>query len=243
MDLVSMVETHQQPFGFSYSAVSMDQLDATEYTLVTVALDSSGSVRPYAKDLCKAMQSVLDCTLKSPRSENILMRVIQFNSTVSEIHPFLPVTTIDRSRYEGLAPGGSTALYDAVFSSVNALNDYAARLASNKYLANAITFVITDGDDNASHTTCSQISAEIARAVDGEILESNQVILIGVNTAGSSLSTYLDRFKSQVGITHVETLDTATPSSLAKLAQFVSKSISSQSMAIGTGGPSQLLSI
>jgi hypothetical protein len=57
------------------------------------------------------------------------------------------------------------------------------------------------------------------------------------------MKAYLDNFKRQAGFTQMVALDDANDKTLAKLAAFVSKSISAQSAALGTGGTSQSLSI
>jgi hypothetical protein len=49
----------------------------------------------------------------------------------------------------------------------------------------------------------------------------------------------LQDFKDKAGITQYVSLGRATPGRIAKLAQFVSQSISSTSAALGTGVPSQ----
>lgn len=243
MDLSSMIEQHQQPLGFAYSAVSLDQLDSTEYTLVQVVMDVSGSVSPYANDLLKLKATVIDACNRSPRADYMLIRMVEFNQNLTEVHPFLPLPTIDTTRYTLPNTSGSTALYDATFSAIHAANDYAKKLADKRYLVNAITFVITDGDDNASSSTCNQIKQEIQQAISGEVLESNRTVLIGVNPRKDPrLTSYLERFAKDVGFDQFEDMNDASPASLAKLAQFVSRSISSQSQALGTGGPSQLLS-
>ena len=68
-------------------------------------------------------------------------------------------------------------------------------------------------------------------------------ILIGVNTWQGSIKDYLNQFKEDAGFTQYQDVSTASKESLSKLANFVSQSISSQSQALGTGGPSQQLSL
>jgi len=57
----------------------------------------------------------------------------------------------------------------------------------------------------------------------------------------SGTSQELENFKNEVGFTQYIELKNADAKTLAKLAKFVSSSISSQSSALGTGGPSQSL--
>ena len=89
---------------------------------------------------------------------------------------------------------------------------------------------------NASAATVSMIKKEMERGKKGEEIESLVGILIGINAAGCS--TYLQKLESGAGIKYIDAGD-VSKGKLAKLAEFVSQSVSSQSQAIGTGGPSQ----
>jgi len=66
-------------------------------------------------------------------------------------------------------------------------------------------------------------------------------ILIGVNITDSMVSQALNDFNTRAGFTQYVEIGNASKSTLAKLAQFVSKSISSQSQALGTGSASASL--
>jgi uncharacterized protein YegL len=105
-----------------------------------------------------------------------------------------------------------------------------------EFLANGIVFIITDGDDNASSATMRMIRDEMDRATKGEEIESLIGILIGVNA--TNYAPELAKFAATSGLKFVDIGD-ATAGKLAKLADFVSQSVSSQSQALGTGGPSQ----
>jgi hypothetical protein len=52
------------------------------------------------------------------------------------------------------------------------------------------------------------------------------------------LSTYLQSFVNDAKIDNYITIGDANANSLAKLARFISQSVSSQSQSVGTGGPS-----
>jgi hypothetical protein len=117
----------------------------------------------------------------------------------------------------------------------------AARLTSFDFSAHGIVFVITDGDDNMSKQTKADVRAALAEAVRGESLESLVSILIGVNVSDPRLSQYLMELYRDAGFTQYVELDDAHPDTLARLANFVAKSIAAQSLVLGTGGSSSLL--
>jgi uncharacterized protein YegL len=227
--------------NFSFSGTRLDHLGASGYTLVTVAVDVTGSVSGFEQELHAMLVAAVESCKKSPLKDNILVRVVLFSTRfkqgISEIHGFKPVLEIDTASYPALIAGGLTPLCDAVFSSIGATNTYGAQLRGRHYDANGICFIITDGDDNDSVASMDMVKREAEKSVTGEILESMISILIGVNA--SNLRHLLTRFKDEAGITQYVDAGDATPQRLAKLADFVSQSVSSQAQAQGTGGPSQ----
>ena len=109
------------------------------------------------------------------------------------------------------------------------------------FATNGIVFVITDGEDNASKLSVRSVRDALASATQTEALESLISILIGVNVQDPNIGAYLQDFKNEAGFTQYVELDKADAKALAKLADFVSRSISAQSKALGSGGSSQIL--
>jgi uncharacterized protein YegL len=228
--------------NYKFSAVKVDQLGATEYTLVTIAQDASGSVCPFAKDMEKCLKTILESCKKSPRAENLLLRLVKFNSSLDELHGFKLLNTIATTDYDNvLNPDGGTALFDAVQSSIEATNDYGAILSDQDFGVNAIVFVITDGDDNESRATPTSVKKAIEKVAKAEKLEQITVVLIGVGGSDTRIADFLTDFQTKAGITQFVNIGDATPSKLAKLANFISRSISSTSKALSNGTSSNLL--
>jgi len=225
---------------FGFSAVRVEDLGSTEYTLVTIVADRSGSTQGFQTDMESALKEILGACLKSPRADNLMIRLVKFDSQLDEVHGFKLLSQINPSDYDGvLDPGGMTSLFDASVNAIEATNNYGRTLLENDLSVNGIVFVITDGGDNTSRLTANQVKQELERAVSGENLESMVSILIAVNAQEPSLSQLLQKFNSEAGFTQYVELKDASKSTLAKLAKFVSRSISSQSQALGTGGASQ----
>lgn len=232
--------TQSTASGFGFSAVRPETLGAVEYTLVTLVLDKTGSVSSFASELFAVKQTVVDACKKSPRSENLLLRVLEFNSRIDEVHGFVPLASIDSAQYVVPDCTGVTALYDATVSAVSATRAYGKALADQDYLANGLVIVVTDGGDNASRMTAADVKNEISKAVQSEQMESLRTILVGVNAG--AVSDTLDSFQKEAGFDQYVEIERASAQVLARLADFVSRSISSQSQSLGTGGPSQALS-
>ncbi len=236
------LEQHQlKASHYGFSATRIEDLDASEYTIVTICQDDSSSVTGFRDEMEAAIKKIVEACKKSPRADNLMIRLCTFNTQFIEVHGFKRLQQIKPSDYDGiLGKGGMTALYDAATNAVLASNAYAKKLTENDFAVNAITFFLTDGEDNQSKVTPHQVRDALQAAMKDEALESIVSILIGVNSTGQ-LDQYLDMFKTEAGITQYVGIGDATPQKLAKLAEFVSKSISAQSQALGTGGPSKSL--
>jgi uncharacterized protein YegL len=179
-----------------------------------------------------------------------MLRVVTFDNNVNEVHGFKLIGSITPDDYTGkFVCGGSTALYDAMANATEASTTYAATLVQSFFLCNAISFVITDGEENASRITprAQQVADAAKAAVHSERLESNEVILLGL-TDQPSFGTYLTRVRDEckcsksmvIGKFSVGGPD-VNAAKIAKLVGFISASVSSTSQACGTGGPSRAI--
>lgn len=239
------LEQFKLPTGsYGFSATKIDQLGATEYTLATIILDSSGSVCGFKDDLVKTVKEIVQACKLSPRADNLMIRLVTFSDQLTEIHGFKLLSDCNLTDYDNfLNTYGSTALFDAAYNGIDATVNYSATLKKGDFEANGIVFVITDGDDNASGRTKNEVKKLLSGAIKAETLESLISILIGVNVTDPGCLQFLQDFQKDAGFTQYIDLGNASKNKLAKLAEFVSKSISAQSQALGTGGPSQSLTI
>lgn len=234
------------PGTFQFSAVRPEQLGATEYTLVTIVVDETSSVMSFAPDLLKTVRSIVDACRKSPRSDNLMVRLVSFNDTQTEIHGFKPLSQIDPAAYAPFQPSGMTALYDAAYAAAGATLVYSKLLSDQDFEVNGAIYIITDGGDNISATTPKMIADKIEKAEQNDDIDSLITVLVGLRAPGSSsendtVSQLLRQFKNEARLTQYVDVGKATPQRLARLAQFVSHSISSQSQALGSGAMSQPL--
>ena len=229
--------THSIPgTAYGFSATRPTDLGATEYTLVAICADTSSSVHGFADDIRKCIVSVVESCRHSPRADNLMLRVVTFDDDLTEIHGFEPLTRCKRSTYDkAIRPRGCTALFDATLNAVESVLRYGKDLSDHDFDVNAILFVITDGMDNRSSTKPSRIAKAIAAARRSESLESVTSVLIGVDVSNQQLSAQLRRFEQEAKFDRYLELGRADPATLARLARFVSKSISVQSQSLSTG--------
>lgn len=221
---------------YGFSATRLDDLGASSFTLVSILVDTSGSVYSFKDGITKALKEVIRSCQKSPRADNLMIRLCTFNSTFNEVHGFKLLQNINLDDYNDvIKPSGMTMLFDTVVNGLEATIKYGKDLASNDFQTNAILFVITDGADNESKLGPVRINELLKEAVSSEALESMVSILIGVNVNDSSIAQYLQDFNTKAGFTQYIELDNADSKTLARLAEFVSKSISSTSQSLGSG--------
>jgi len=228
---------------YKFSATKIDALGASEYTLAHLVVDESGSVTGFKAELEKAMLAAKQACEASPRAENLLLRATAFSSKVRELHGFKLLKTIEDDDYIGaLRLGGSTELHRATHEALEATLAYANTLAHQEFLANAIVIIITDGEEMEFDVTTGEIAELIRKGrLSEKDLEALSVVLVGI-TGNHVTARKLQDFQKAVGITQFIDAGDATPGKLAKLAQFVSMSISSVSGALGTGQGSQSIS-
>ncbi len=229
--------------NYGFSATKIADLGAAEYTLVTIAADVSGSVSGFERDIERAIMEVVKACRHSPRADNLMLRLTTFDHRVKEIHGFKPLMGFDPNDYAGcLSIGGSTALFDATHNAVGGVRQYGKDLAANDFEANGIVFVMTDGLDNASHVKPAEVKKAFRSALRTEALESLVSILVGVDVSSANVSAGLKKLQTDVGFDRYIEIAKANASTLAKLADFVSRSISAQSQALGSGTASASLS-
>jgi hypothetical protein len=241
-----MEQHHIGGSNFQFSAKRIDELGATEYTLAVLIIDRSGSVAGFEKDINKVCATAVQGCRKSPRADNLMLMVIIFDHDVEEFHGFKPLPDCNEADYDNVCePRGATSLYDAIYVGVKACVEYGKDLVANDFAVNAAVYVVTDGQDNRSTSTPKMLADAFAEARRQEALESIMPVLIGVGLGGDAsqgLDRYLQGLKDEAGFQQYIFINDASAGKLAKLGGFISQSVSSQSQALGTGGPSQSLS-
>jgi hypothetical protein len=245
MPILNDATMHQQtlPTGhYGYSATRLEELGAAEYTLVTIVNDVSGSVTAFVGEMERAIQEIVSACKLSPRADNLMIRLVTFSDRMKEVHGFKLLEQCNLGDYQGiLRATGSTALYDSAENAIAATASYGKQLTDADFSVNAILFVITDGMDNVSTMGVRQVREALTRATTSEVVESMVSVLVGVNVQNRSVGAYLQDFKTDAGFTQYVEIGKASAKTLARLAEFVSRSIAAQSQALGTGGPSQTL--
>ena len=234
------MENFKLPGNFGFSAAKIDTLGSSEYTLISLAVDDSGSIQGFVSEMVSCIKEIVAACRYSPRADNLMIRLTTFADRLDEKHGFKPLSSINADDYNSvLGHGGGTALYDACVNAIESTAAYGKSLSDQDFSANGIAIFITDGQDNSSAYNPARVKDAIAALMKNEHLESMLTILVAVNMNDQRSAAELQRFQTEAGLTQFINITDANKSSLAKLAAFVSKSISAQSSALGSGGPSQ----
>lgn len=230
--------------SYAYSATGIEHLGATEYTLATIAVDTSGSVAGFKTELENAIKVVVQSLKSNDRADNLQVRLIQFDSTIEEIHGFKLLENCFPDDYDDcLDVGGATRLFDAAYDAIVTTDDLGKKLYDQDLDVNGIIFVITDGCDYSSSKTIAHVKGKLEESKYEEKLESLQTFLIGVGTGNSHVQDKLTNFQQNAGLTQYIDIDDASAESLAKLGGWVSQSVVVQSQSLGSGSGSTPVSI
>ena len=229
--------------GYAYSAAKIDATIAPEQTLFTLCVDESGSVSGFRDELEACVVAIISGCQKDPRKDYMMVRVLAFSDDVREVHGFKPLVSCNLADYKGfLQLGGMTALYEATDNAVNATDGYGQKLKERDRDANAIVVTLTDGCDNRGGRkglTAKSVGESFARLMKNERVESILPILIGVGMTSDEVKRELARFEVDGGFAQFLAIADTNADTFARIAGFVSSSVSAQSNHINTGGPSK----
>lgn len=228
---------------FGFSGQKPEKLGASEYTLFQISVDDSASVKSFQIQLEQCVKNAVEACQKSPRSDFLMVRLVKFSDQVEEVHGWKMLSEIDLSNYSGfLGRHRTTALFDACDDGLEAVFTYGTDLFDKDYTTNGLFVLITDGQDVGSRFSSYQsIRDNLDKIRKSEKLESIKTILVGVNINDAAVSRALNELTTEVKFDQYVELDKADAKTLAKLADFISKSVSASTSAKVSGGPSKNL--
>lgn len=226
--------------AYNFSNINVNNLGADSYTLCGIILDHSGSVAGFAPDIETCVQNVIKGCQKAPRADNMLVRMLKFNSIVEQVHDFKLLNDCAPNTYNKiLSPGGCTSLFDASVDIIESVANAGKELQAQEYKVNGIVTIVTDGCDYGSKHTLNSVKKAIEKARKEECLESILVILIGVNITDHEVSQRLKEFETAGGVDQYIEIDKADPNTFAKISGFIVSNVSSQSQSLGSGTASK----
>lgn len=230
--------------NFGYTGAPIDDLTSFENTLAVTLFDESGSTRAFSRQMELAVKTIVEFLRMSPRADNLIYAHYHFDNGMKEIMGWTPLAQIDPDRFDGCwAGGGCTNLWYSEERVLSFMRDYAQQMGQKRYVCNGILCTLTDGSEysppysEGAGKHESDVKKAFAQTVVCEDLESIVSILIGINP-DQGIQDELQKHAAEVGYTRYLPVEKADAKSLAKIAEFISKSIVSQSQSLGTKGPS-----
>jgi uncharacterized protein YegL len=209
---------------------SIDDLDATEATLVATVLDASGSMHYFAKSVIDEHNNAVEAVKKSKGSATILWSQWQFSDKAVPAHGYMKVEDLQPMTSKDYRPTGGTALYDATISCLTALTIYGQQLTDNGVPNRRILFILSDGDDNVSNSSI----VDVKTAIESCRRKENYIFAFaGFGDSGPEL----EKLALQMGIPADCVTNGKDASSLRRIFQQMSQSVSRVSQgSASTGG-------
>lgn len=210
----------------------IDLIPEDEVTLVSVIHDGSGSMDGARDVVVQSYEGLLDALRGSKKAESIFISDWIFNTQSDLVHDYLPVEqapNLDNSYF----PNGGTALYDTVLKGLSGIVAYGQQLRSNGVRTKNVVVVFSDGEDNSSRVTSTEV-----RKVTKALLSQETFILayVGFTTYGMMDEAEVQRLADEIGFNDVIAVGTS-PSEIRKIFQQVSDSIIQVSQsAVSSGG-------
>jgi hypothetical protein len=131
-------------------------------TEIIAIQDRSGSMAPLHRDVVGGYNTFLAEQRAVPGEARITC--VQFNDEVRTLYQALPLSEVKDMGAADYLPTGSTALLDAIGSTLTA---QAERIAAEGWAELVIVHINTDGEENASHQyTLEQVKTMITHAQD-----------------------------------------------------------------------------
>jgi uncharacterized protein YegL len=205
---------------------AVDDLDATEATLVSVVLDMSSSMSGYQSEVITAYNTMLDALKGSKAAASIMLSTWTFSDSPNLLHGYLPVGQVQKLSTNEYSPNGMTALYDTVMGTMTGIVSYGQKLLDNGVPNRRIIFVLSDGGDNRSKARAGQVKT----ASQGLITQEAYTLAY----AGFG-SSDLKQIADDIGFPEVITTS-ASESEIRKIFHQVSQSIIRVSQGATAGG-------
>jgi uncharacterized protein YegL len=216
------------------AGTSMEDIVASDVTLVTVLIDASSSIasRGLEQAVRDGQNLLVDAFGGSTAKDSILMALWTFENETKVVHSYVPVDDAERLTSKTYKASGATRLYDTWCDALAANVAYAERLRASGTPCRSVVVVLTDGEDVGSRRTqgdCAKVSRDL--------LASEQFVLAFVG-----VGTDVDFFAVARGMglpdANVSVQSTATPAALRRTFQMVSQSVIRASQArVQPGAP------
>lgn len=144
------------------------------YTHVAVVLDRSGSMSVIRKDVVLGLRDFIE-RQKAEKGE-ATFTLAQFDNDYEMIYDMIPLQDV---KDIGLIPGGSTALLDAMGTTMEQVRNKIIDMKEEDRPSKAVFVFITDGEENASKTYSKTRVFEMIEALKNDKTTQWDVVFMG----------------------------------------------------------------
>ncbi len=156
------------------AGTDMENIDATDVTLVTLLVDASSSIHDagLASAVREGHKQLLEAFEKSRERNAILVSTWLFSDELRILHSYVPIEDAIALNLSNYQPHGCTILHDAWCDALTANVAYAEKLRAFGTPCRSVAVVITDGADCGSKR-----SAQNCMKLSQELLKTEQFVL------------------------------------------------------------------
>lgn len=165
-------------------------------TQITFVLDESGSMSKIKEDTIGGFNEFLADQRDEEGTASVSL--ITFDTTVSSTYDVRPIEQAAELNADTYAPGGRTALYDALVTAISETASHIEQMAAATRPETVIVVALTDGKENASETTQEQVRDRVKEHQE----EGWEFLFIGANQDAALTA-------GQMGIDADQSLDMA----------------------------------
>lgn len=200
--------------------VKVDDIKASEVTLVTMLIDDSGSIR-FALNteiVRDGHNLVLDALSESKQENSILAHTRYLNGKI--LFPYCPVGQAIRMDEHNYNPNLGTPLYDESVVALGTVLAKTQEFSDNGVVVRSVTLIVSDGADEHSRRATAKSVADIVR----DMLKSEIHIVAAMGIDDGGRTDFRQIFK-EMGIRDEWILTPSnTKSEMRKAFQLFSKS-------------------
>lgn len=223
-----------------YQSFSQDNFDPNSLANATssviqfvVVLDVSPSIQGFQDAMNLATQEIFMQELKScHRKDDIVIKAITFSDEVKHVSGFLPILNLQDDYLKVKAQGRGTALFQAVKEAFEHVTTYRTELEDQGVEVRTNIFIITDGEDNASHfSDADKVKTMVQSLRTNEAWASTfSITMLGVGNDASFKDACIE-----MGLDPTKVLSTigTSASEIRKQMGVVSQSVSSSTASAG----------
>ena len=154
-----------------------------DLTEIVMVIDRSGSMQPIVKDAEGGVNSFIE---EHRKDGDVILTLCQFNSSYEFVYDAVPIQAV--GKFE-LRPSGTTALFDALGSSIDRTGERLSVMPEKDRPGLVIFVIVTDGMENSSREYTAD---KIKEMIDHQTCVYNwQFVYLGANQDAFAVASAL----------------------------------------------------